>query len=187
VVVYLGETITSTIYDVDGIIVYQATFTNNTPSNIFWPGYVHVPAVNGREEVTITGPFGNFNFTYQVNDWTSGICFNDGRINNRPERDLAAPVVIYVRTERVEGYNAVEVYDIDEIAATGTLAIVATEAELADAQAQALAAGTNVTVEQVGDIILSVLSSSTAESRICQVNAVDQQNNPYVFIWQCNA
>jgi hypothetical protein len=186
-VIFPGETLSTVILDVNGNEVYSSSTTNDGSDPIFVPGNVYVPAVSGTEYVTITGPFGTFSVQYRVNDFISGECFDDGRLNSRADRDLAAPVAIYIRfAEDGDGFDGFDIYDINQVAGTGTLSIRVTEAELNDAADEAVASGANVTVAQEGDILFTVLASSTADQAICQVNAVEaREGKPYEFRWVC--
>jgi hypothetical protein len=187
VVIFPGETIRSTIYDAGGNVVYDFVYTNTSSVPVFVPGNVYVPAVSGHEHIHIEGPFGTFDFGYNVNDWISGECFDDGRLNSRPDRDLAAPVAIYLRLEDFgDGFDGYDIYDIDQVAGTGTLALSVTEAEINDAYHEVLASGGNVVVAQVGDIMFTVLAGSTENEAICQVNAIEEREfKPYEFSWVC--
>ncbi len=187
--IFPGETISSVILDVNGNEVYSYSQTNNGSDPIFVPGNVYVPAVSGAEYVTITGPYGDFSFQYNVNDFINGECFDDGRLNSRADRDLAAPIAIYIRfADFGDGFDGVDVYDINPVSGTGRLAIRVTEDELNDAYQEALDSGANVTVEQEGDILFTVLGSSDANRAICQVNATEErEGKPYEFRWVCLA
>jgi hypothetical protein len=185
-VIFPGETLTSNVYDSGGNLVDSYTVTNDTSDPLFAIGYDYQPAVSGIEVITITGPYGDFASTYNVNDYGSGECFDDGRLNSRPDRDLAAPVAIYSRfAEDGDGFDGFEVYDINQFAGTGTLALHVTSDDLSAAYDEALETGANVTVAQQDDILFTMLGSSTEDEGICQVNALDQEGKIYEYSWVC--
>jgi hypothetical protein len=181
-----GDSFTSRVYDVNGNIVSEYTVTNNTSDFMDGSRYLYIPAVSGVEVITVHNSyFGDIEITFNINEWYSGICFDDGRLNSRPDRDLAAPVAIYIRfAENGDGYDGFEVYDINQVAGTGLPAFHVTSDEISAAYDEALATGANVTVAQQDDILFTMLAP-TGDEGVCQVNALDQEGKIYEFSWVC--
>jgi hypothetical protein len=185
-----GEIASINVLDVNGNSVFSYTLDNSGGStDAFSDDYLaYIPAVSGTIYVNFTGgPFGDFSFSLPVNLAGNGECFNDGRLNRRPDRDLAAPVAIYVRFEEDgDGFTGYDIYDINQTTGTGLPVIRVTSDELNDAADEAVASGANVTVAQEGDILLTVLASSTDDTAICQVNAIEErEGKPYEYQWVC--
>jgi hypothetical protein len=185
---FVGPGVAATIdyYDVNGELLYRIEIDNLNGSDfIVNDDYIaYLPIISGTVYVTATlGSFGSFTFTIPANELGNGECFDDFRLNSRPDRDLAAPVAIYFETE-AEGAGF-DVYDINQFSGTGTLSLRVTAEDLSAAYDEARETGANVTIAQDDDILFTMLGSSTADEGVCQVNAVDSEGKPYEFSWVC--
>lgn len=90
----------------------------------------------------------------------------DGRINNVPGHDVAAPVAIYCSAE-----DNIEIYTIDPITGEGTLVILTPKA--AEAQSSPY------TIDEVSGVLLSMLPDG-----MFQVNTTYPDGKPYIFVWE---
>jgi hypothetical protein len=184
--VFPGLLVTVDYYDINGVILYSVTLDNLDGSDILAndQDIAYLPVVSGTVSITIriSGFDDVFQFIVPVNEFGNGECFDDGRLNSRPDRDNAAPVAIYFQLD--ESGGGFDVYDIDQIAGTGTLALHVTSDDLSAAYDQALETGANVTVAQDNDILFTMLAPTDDEG-VCQVNALDAEGKPYEYSWVC--
>lgn len=183
-----GLSVTIDYTDINGVVLYTVTLDNLNGSD--WlendQDIAYLPVVSGTVSITIKiiGFDDTIQFTVPVNEeFGNGECFDDGRLNSRPDRDNAAPVAIYFQFD--ESGGGYDVYDIDQFAGTGTLALHVTGDDLSAAYDEALSTGANVTLAQQDDILFTMLGSSTEEGGVCQVNAVDAEGKPYEYSWVC--
>lgn len=100
----------------------------------------------------------------------------DGRINNQPSQDCAAPVAIYP--------GSIDVYGIDPLNGQGTFALRVTDDQI---EAVGIPTGANVLLGQAinpssGQLIL-LHRLTTGEF---QVNAWYPDGKPYIFVWGDN-
>lgn len=100
-----------------------------------------------------------------------GCSIQDGRINNLPGKDCAAPVAIYCSED------GIDVYLVNPDTGEGTLALRTSKIDLSIPPADH-----NQTIASNGNVLLSRLTTGEY-----QINTIyGKENKPYVFVWdQC--
>jgi len=91
------------------------------------------------------------------------------RVNRDPARDCAPPVAVFCQSD------GIDIYEIDRETGEGSLLIRLSNEEI---DAVGVPVGGNVTLAQVGDVIVSRLTTGEF-----QVNATAFDGQPYVIIW----